>query len=448
VFSRAFERLFVVALLLSSMGAVDTLTRPQMQETGVALLSDDKEPLSAVIVQVGIYSWGMVLVSVRWRRVLGAVRTVWPLVAFSALAPVSTLWSVQPILTLKRSALLMMMTMFGLYMGERYSMEEFARLLAHTLCITMVAVIIIHFVAPAIVIDQRFDYADAAHRGGWRGLSPHKNVFGEYMALAFALLLLVRFRRFRWLRYGFLVSAAVLLVLARSSNAIACALLIIAAMPLWSLSLHKGKRLLLAYTFVAIAFVLGFCMIFGTTSAGTDFLFKMLGRDSTLTGRTELWSMVLPAIMKHPLLGYGYGAFWDNLKGETLGLWTGAGFLARGAHNGFLDLGLSYGVLGVPLVVYLFVHYFRIAIDYCRTDSGCVALLPVTYLSLFVLHNMNESDLMQSWRSLPFLMFATIITLLATNRRKHGQVVIRRIPIDRSSTVVTAHLYPKQQTPR
>jgi O-antigen ligase len=421
---RLFERMFVVVLFLANMGAVDALTRPSVDPPGLMILAD-KAPMSVVVVQVGIYAWGLILVCTRWRRVLWATRMVWPLLAFVALAPLSTLWSVQPVRTLERSALMMVTTLLAIYLGERYSIEGLARLLVQTLCLMIIAVIIIHFVAPSQVIDQRFEFSDAGHRGGWRGLSEHKNLFGQYMVLAVALFILVRFRRFSWLRYGFLLSAAVLLVLSHSANAVACGLVIVAAMPLWlSIRFNSGRRLL-AYLAIAVAAGLGGLLLW----VNTDLVFLMLGRDSTLTGRTDIWAAVVHAVLKHPILGYGYAAFWDSLSGETLDVWRRIGFVARGAHNDYLDLCLSYGLVGVLFFIYMFAQYFKVAVEYLKSEPGRVALWPVIYFCFFALHNMTESGLIQSWRSLPFLLFATLFTSLAIYRRQQKSSVLDQMPL-------------------
>jgi exopolysaccharide production protein ExoQ len=404
VFLRFFERLFVVVLFLSSMGVVDALTRPSLREGSPEQLST-YTPLPTVMAETGVYVAGTLLVLIRWRRVLSAGRRVWPLVGLTALAPLSIAWSPQAMLTVRRSVFLLGSTVLAIYLGERYSTEKLARLLAQTLCLMMLLVVVLSLVAPAYVIDY------INHIGAWKGLSGHKNLFGEYMAVAVVLLLLVRFGYFPWSRYVFLVTAAVLLVLSRSAGALLCCVLVVAAIPLWRVTRFNGKRRLLVYATMAVVISLGVVFI----PDSFDPLFRMLGRDSTLTGRTHLWAPVLSAIMKRPILGYGYGCFWTGLEGEGLNVRIGARWLAAASDNGYLDLCLSLGVLAVSVFVYVFVHSFRMAIDYLRSESGPVRSWPITYLCFFALHNTCESSLL-STRSLGYLMFAAITTSLALNR--------------------------------
>jgi hypothetical protein len=183
-------------------------------------LDVDPERLSSMLhapmvtTQIVLYTFGGLLVLVRRKRVFGAAQKAWPLVLFSLLAPLSTAWSVQPEFTLRRGATLLASTLFALYLGERYSIDKLARLLAQCMCLMMLAVVTLYFLAPVYVVSS----------DGWKGLSVHKNSFGSYMGVASIALLLVRFRLLRWLRIPFLVLAVVLLLLSHSVTAItACA---------------------------------------------------------------------------------------------------------------------------------------------------------------------------------------------------------------------------------
>ena len=42
-----------------------------------------------------------------------------------------------------------------------------------------------------------------------------------------------------------------------------------------------------------------------------DTLLEMIGKDPTLTGRTEIWTYVIKDIGMKPFLGWGYYAFWE-----------------------------------------------------------------------------------------------------------------------------------------
>ena len=411
---RVFERLFVIVLLLNSMGLVTALTNPA--NSGPKIVSANLH-MPSVVIDAGMNLCGAVLVLRRWRRVLSAAQKVWPLVALAALVALSTAWSVDPVLTLRRSALFVVSVVLAIYLGERYSIDRFARLLAQALCLMILLVIVFRVVAPAYVLDEW---------GAWRGLSAYKNAFGEYMAECVTLLLLVRFRQFRWLRYAFLFAAAVLLMLSHSAGALSCCVLVVAAMPLWRLTrLNRARRLSL-FAVIALAAVPGVNYI----SDNAGMLFQALGRDSTLTGRTHLWSLLLSAIAKHPILGYGYGAFWTGLKGEALNVWIGSGWLPQAADNGYLDLCISLGLVGVCAFVALWLRCFLQGKTYVSSEQAPIGLWPVTFLCFFLIHNVCESTL--TGGSFPFLVFTVLATSLAVH---HQDAVIATRVTDRRPLV-------------
>ena len=397
------EQLFVCLLLLSSMNVITSLTPSSGKHAAIKAAAAEVDTFS-VTIEAGVYTLGGFLALLRWRRVLRAARTVWPLLALVALACLSTAWSIQPMVTLRRSAAMLVPTLIAIYIGERYSIEAFARLLARTMCLMMMLVLLLYIVAPGYVVDDTFG-------GAWRGLSTYKNTFGEYMAVAVLLLVLVRFHRISWARYVFVFIAAGLLLLSRSATALVCGVLGLAAIPLWRLV--RSKQRIVGYFLLALLFSLTiYCAL-----ELPDPLFQILGRDATLTGRTRLWDILLPVIANRPMLGYGYGAFWNGLNTEVLSVWIAAGRLAPVADNGYIDLWLSLGAVGVGLFLYIFVQAFHRAIEYLRLEPEFIGVWPITYLCIFAADNISESALFTRG-TFSFLVFAILATSLALHHKR------------------------------
>jgi O-antigen ligase len=157
----------------------------------------------------------------------------------------------------------------------------------------------------------------------------------------------------------------------------------------------------------------------------SDFILALVGRDSTLSGRTQLWAALHPAMLKRPVLGYGYGAFWAGLKGETLNVFIQSRWLPTGADNGYVDLYLGLGALGMCAFLSVFAYSFRIAYRYLRSEVGAIGLWPVTYLCFYALRAVSESQLF-STRSLEFLLFTATTTSVALDYRH--EMAMRRVP--------------------
>ena len=115
-----------------------------------------------------------------------------------------------------------------------------------------------------------------------------------------------------------------------------------------------------------------------------------IGRDPTLTGRTAIWKALLP-MAGNPLIGTGYESFW---VGERLQkLWTLDGGAFRGineAHNGYLELYLNLGWIGVALLVGLIVTGYRKVIATFRDDPG-QGSLGVAFFVAALAYNFTEA---------------------------------------------------------
>jgi O-antigen ligase len=90
-------------------------------------------------------------------------------------------------------------------------------------------------------------------------------------------------------------------------------------------------------------------------AAATSFgsVASMLGKSASMSGRTDIYREVWAAILKSPILGYGYGGFWGvSPEATRIGLaigWTGIGY----SENGILELALQLGIAGVGLVLWM-----------------------------------------------------------------------------------------------
>jgi exopolysaccharide production protein ExoQ len=101
-------------------------------------------------------------------------------------------------------------------------------------------------------------------------------------------------------------------------------------------------------------------------------------------------------LMDRPLLGFGRGAFWapNSQYAREAGLAVANGFIPPHGHNGFIDLGLDVGLIGVCLLLITFsVSYFRaLKMGYAATESENLWFL--AFLLFLFMNNMTESFLL------------------------------------------------------
>jgi exopolysaccharide production protein ExoQ len=79
---------------------------------------------------------------------------------------------------------------------------------------------------------------------------------------------------------------------------------------------------------------------------------KGLGRNLTLTDRTDVWKAVLK-LQTDPIVGAGFESFWLGSRLETL--WKEFFWHPLQAHNGYIETYLNLGGIGVGLLVGQFV---------------------------------------------------------------------------------------------
>jgi O-antigen ligase len=87
----------------------------------------------------------------------------------------------------------------------------------------------------------------------------------------------------------------------------------------------------------------------------------LTSKDSSLTGRTEIWAILADHIRYHPYLGTGYGAYWtaDPVSGTDAYAFVArmGSFYPGSAHNGYLEVVNDLGWVGFAgLLAYMFVH--------------------------------------------------------------------------------------------
>jgi exopolysaccharide production protein ExoQ len=151
------------------------------------------------------------------------------------------------------------------------------------------------------------------------------------------------------------------------------------------------------YFVVCFLLLVVVCAAAAAIMLSPDSLFTLLGKDVTLTGRTGIWRAVTDSIAKRPLLGYGYQAFWLGLEGESYRVILAVSWVLAQAQNGFLDVMLEMGVVGLAVVVLVFAFAFRdgvVCLLRSRDDTRLRAVeWYLTIVILTLIYNLDESFL-------------------------------------------------------
>lgn len=133
-----------------------------------------------------------------------------------------------------------------------------------------------------------------------------------------------------------------------------------------------------------------------------NIVISLTGRNETLTGRDEIWDKLIPVAMENPVIGVGYGGYWT--KPLVFGKLT-----INEAHNGYLDIFIELGAIGLILLAIVIVDFFKKSIDVFKYDREWGSFL-FAFLIISLLYNITESAFLKStiflWNVLIMLMVA------------------------------------------
>jgi O-antigen ligase len=166
---------------------------------------------------------------------------------------------------------------------------------------------------------------------------------------------------------------------------------------------------------------------FDTTPVGL--VLRATGRDMTLTDRTLLWADVLNNAAKSPVLGVGFGAFWVGHIGYAmypLENWSRATpeWRPGEGHNGYLDVYVDLGVLGVALVLVVIGFAFAGALDDLQNEFE-LGSLRLAFLLSIVVNNVAEASLLKGTHSLWFVFLLVAVSVPRATRRVRSERAAR-----------------------
>jgi O-antigen ligase len=365
------------------------------------------------------------------------IAALWPAVlisgALTALAFVSSRWSLEPDVTVRRSIALAMSMLFALYLAAAWRGPVLLRMLCWAFLLMGLTSIAIIFAWPEMGVSQ------AANAGTWRGVWTEKNQTGMMMLIAIlaGLALLVSGGRGRWLAAATIAVSLIVLLGSQSKTSLLCLL--------------AGGGLILGFHALrkagpAAGIVLVWLGVIAGGSALTffllspDTLFALLGKDPSLTGRTEIWDSLLRRYEERPWTGYGYAAFWgkESMPANWVRLETE--WRVPSAHHGWLEVLIQLGRIGVFFVGAAYALAALLAVVRLPTQGVREGYFGIAFLTAFAVLTLSESVMMLHHNFAWALFVAVMASRFAPVRdeqpaveaRLARQTALRRSPRFRS----------------
>jgi exopolysaccharide production protein ExoQ len=150
----------------------------------------------------------------------------------------------------------------------------------------------------------------------------------------------------------------------------------------------RARRTL--YGAIAIAMVVGSGLVTWFGIVNRPQIAAALGKNSRLTGRTLLWSELVPELHRRPLQGFGFGGYWTGWNGPSADMMKRLGWVAGHSHNAFFQLTLDLGLIGFVLVLAITVRLVIRGARVVRWYTGAIGLFPLLFATLTVLISITE----------------------------------------------------------
>jgi O-antigen ligase len=326
-----------------------------------------------------------------WQRTGSNWNVNWPLAlamgTYLTVSFGSYFWAADPSLCFRRLIMFGCCVLAATGIARRFTMRE--------LCLLTVAA-----VGPLVAIGLAAELSLGTFRP-WSGEyrfsgSVHPNTQGMYLTvLGLAAMGLARSPAERWRRaYWALFAATIILgLLTKSRTGNAATLLAIGVVFLLQTPLRFKFTAGAACGWLGLAalWVLLVCGFNPLTDFREALLLGRAEQSDTLSGRAFIWPLVTYYIGFRPWLGYGYESFWNPAHIDTISDELQWGL--REAHNGYLEVLLSTGIVGLTCGI-VAVLLALVAAGYGSVRRGDPAYsLPLGMLVFGVVSSAMESGM-------------------------------------------------------
>lgn len=335
---------------------------------------------------------------------------LWP-GAVAIWAVVSVAWSQSPWLTARRALPFLLASLFGYMLAVRYSLRHLLALCQVAFLVLALGSAVLAIGFPAIGLD-----ASTGHGADWQGVFTQKNACGR--AMVFALACVFAQGSLQW--WQALAIAAFTLELAMSGSRGAWLIAVCLLLAFFVFWIGKRFNHVTRMAFVAAAAGIAVAAALAVASQFSR-IALLLGRDPTLTGRTAIWQQVWVAIVHRPILGYGFSAFWQGNTGASWSVIAALGFVLFHAHNGFLEIWLELGAVGLALFAVSFFRGAYLAWNLYRESAFAQVAWSGAVLLLVLLYDLEENTLL-SYNGLFWVLYVAAMVQL------ESEYALRRLP--------------------
>jgi exopolysaccharide production protein ExoQ len=366
----------------------------------------DGSPIDRNVYSVLLLLALIVLIS-RGQRVFGVLRRNGPILLFYAYCLVSVLWSDYPDVAIKRwikdlGDLLMVLVI----LTDSEPLTALKRILTRVgLTLVMLSILFIKYYP-----DLGRAYSPWTGETSYTGVTTNKQglgmvilIFGPGAVWQLVHLYRAKGTPHRWrplLAQGVLLAEVIwLLSMAHSLTSTACFLMVSCLIA--AIGLYKTcQKPAFVHLYVTSATSLVILALFLSPGSG---LVESMGRNSTLTGRTEIWNLVLNMPVNR-FIGTGFESFWLGRRLQEI--WGLYWWHPNEAHNGYIEVLINLGWIGMILLAFMLLNGYRNITSDMRRDPEANSIR-LGYLLVGVVYAFTEAAFRMLTFTWIFLLYAT-----------------------------------------
>jgi exopolysaccharide production protein ExoQ len=361
---------------------------------------------------------GLIVLAARRNRVGKLLRSNGPILLIFLYCFVSIVWSDFPDVAFKRWVKAVGdLVMILIVLTEREPMAAIQRLFARLAYVLIPLSILFIKYYPALGTS----YGPWGGKAGYTGVTTNKNALGA-VCLAFGLASLWRLlnvyhdrgssgRLRRMIAYGTILAMVVWLFKTINSMTSFSSFLMAGTLLLAMNFRTVIRRPAIVHLLVLAMVSVSACVVFLNMGPGA---LEALGRDPTLTDRTYVWGSLL-RLVQNPLFGTGFESFWLGPRLESL--WSEYWWHPNEAHNGYLEVYLNLGWIGVGLLgVIIVTGYRKVFRGWCR--DGSTGSLPLAFFFVGLVYNFTEAAFFKMLAPAWWFFLFAIVSVPAVSLRK------------------------------
>jgi exopolysaccharide production protein ExoQ len=330
----------------------------------------------------------------RGQRTVKVLNANWPILAFYLFCLVSVIWSDFAAVSFKRwTKAIVDVAMVVIIVTDGQPIVALRRLFARVgfLLIPLSLLYIKYYPA----LGRQYDPWTGSQFN--TGVTLNKNMLGSITYLlslgaSWRLLALLQTDKSAPDRRRHLLAQAVLLVMGiyllsitNSSTSSMCFGIGVTLLLFTSLGYVK-RHPAAVHAFVS-TLLLGF--IGAIALSGSGGVAHALGRDSTFSGRTDIWADVIP-LAKNPLVGAGFESFWlSPYVHQRLAILM-PGLPLNEAHNGYIEIYLELGFVGLALLLVVLFDGYRRSVRAFRREPALASLF-IAYIMTIMIYCLTEA---------------------------------------------------------